>query len=163
ILTVHGTVGDTAVPGGFTMEVPLSLGIADNCDPASPSGDFDALDGLLTPMAKLVPEGEPVPFPTKAFNGGDDRPLQPPVGCGGVNVTAAMIDSPQIVALSEAIRGPIDITSLSLNAEAPGTSTSFFFVENDLLTGPHWQFNLNTEPLGTGTFTLTIKIGGKKN
>lgn len=149
VLTVHGTVGGNP----FTQEVPLALGIGDNCNPLVNSGDFDGVDGLLTPMAKLVPEGDTVLFPSKAFNAGETRPLKLRVGCGGVNVTASMINPPRIVGISEATRGPIDL---------PG-SAGFSYVPNDLLSGPHWQFNLDTEPLGTGTFTLTIEIGGRKN
>jgi hypothetical protein len=159
VLAVTGTVNG----GPFSMNVPLSLGIADNCDPASGSGDFDGLDGLLTPMAKLVPDGDTVPFPAKAFNAGDTRPLKLRVGCGGVNVTSTMIDPPKIVGISEATRGPIDITFLNLNADQTSTSDDFFYMDNDLLTGPHWQYNLSTEALGTGTFTITIRIGGRKD
>jgi hypothetical protein len=159
VLSVTGTVNG----GPFAMDVPLSLGIADRCDPASGSGDFDGLDGLLSPMAKLVPEGDAVPFPSKAFNGGDTRPLKLRVGCGGVNVTNTMIDPPRIVGISEATRGPIDITFLNLNADGAPATNDFYYVDNDLLTGPHWQYNLSTGPLGTGTFTLTIKIGGRKS
>jgi hypothetical protein len=42
ILSATGNVGGF---GAFAMDMPLSLGIADRCDPAAQSGDFDGLEG----------------------------------------------------------------------------------------------------------------------
>jgi hypothetical protein len=157
---VEGLVGDEP----FIMDVPLSLGIADRCDPAANTRDYDGIDGLLTPMAKLVPAGDPVPFPNKSFAVGNTRPMKLRMFCGAVNLDDASVDAPQIVGLSEATRGPLDINLLNLNADS-GTNPNdpFFRFNNALLAGgPHWSYSMRTALLGPGTYTVTIRIAGRK-
>lgn len=145
--------------GPFTMDVPLVVGIADTCDPAAATRDYDGLDGLRHPMARLVPTGDPVPFPDKSFNAGQTRPLKLRALCGGVNLRGADVDAPEIVGLSEATRGPLDIGSLNLNDDA--NSNDPFFRWND--STQQWIYNMRTSQLGTGRFTLTIRIAGRKD
>ena len=149
----------------FTMDVPLSLGIADRCIPAADTGDYDGIDGLLTPMAKLVPAGDPVPFPTKSFSAGNTRPLKLRLFCGQENLDDASVEPPQIIGLSEATRGPLDINLLNLNADSGTNPNDPFFRFNNALAvsgGPHWSYSVRTALLGTGTFTVTIRIAGRK-
>jgi hypothetical protein len=159
IISVTGTVGGSP----FSMDVPLTLGIADNCDPTANTRDFDSLTGLFSPMAKLVPVGDTVPFPSKAFTAGNTRPLKLQVGCGGTNLTDTMVDPPEIVGLSEATRGDLDISLLNLNMDDPANPNDpFFRFGSTAQNGQHWMYNMRTSLLGTGTFTLKIRIAGRK-
>jgi hypothetical protein len=159
-LAVTGTVGGEP----FSMNVPLVLGIADQCNIASGSRDYDGVDGLLNPMAKLVPLGDAVPFPSKAFVAGNTRPLKMRMTCGDVNLNDSLIDPPEIVGLSEATRGVLDIRLLNLNADNTNNPNDpFFRFNNALQGGGQWAYSMRTSLLGTGTFTLTIRIAGRKN
>jgi hypothetical protein len=158
VLAVTGTVNG----GPFLMNVPIAIGIADNCDINANVRDFDGLDGLSTPMAKLAPQGEPVPFPSGPFNAGQTRPLKLRMTCGGTNLTDAMVDAPEIVGLSEATRGALDIHSINLNDSGTNPNDPFFRF-NNTLSGGQWAYSMRTADLGTGTFTLTIRIAGRKN
>src|SRR6185503_8528539 len=122
----------------FTMNVPLNLGIADRCDPSASTRDYDGLEGLLPPMAGLVPAGEQVRYPPRAFTSGNTRPLKLRVTCGGVALTDQQVDPPQIVGLSEATRGPLDIRILNLNDDNASDPTDPFFRVSD----GQWIYNL---------------------
>jgi hypothetical protein len=160
-LQVEGTVDGEL----FSMDVPLSLGIADRCIPEADTRDYDGIDGLLTPMAKLVPAGDPVPFPSKSFSVGNTRPMKLRLFCGQENLDDASVDPPQIIGLSEATRGPLDINLLNLNADSGTNPNDPFFRFNNALTltgGPHWSYSMRTALLGPGTYTVTIRIAGRK-
>jgi len=159
ILAVTGTVNG----GPFSMSVPIVLGIADKCEAAANTRDYDGVDGLSSPMAKLAPEGDPVPFPSKSFVAGNTRPLKLRVSCGVVNLTDATVDAPQIVGLSEATRGPLDIHALNLNSDNTNNPNDPFFRFNNSLSGGQWAYSMRTALIGTGSFTLTIRIAGRKN
>ena len=162
ILTVTGIVDGEP----FSMEVPLTLGIADGCDGAARSRDFNGIFGLLNPMADLVPSGETVRFPANAFQAGKKRMLRLRVSCGATELTDADVDPPQIVALSEAVRGPIDLSTLF--DERQQTHTRLFTWEDRNtadreLDDETWAYELRTSGLGTGRFTITIRIAGRKD
>ncbi len=143
----------------FSMNVPLALGIAHLCNYNAGLRDYDGIDGLSSPMEKLVPAGDPVPFPGKAFNAGQTRPLKLRMSCGGVVLRGSDVDAPQITGLSEATRGPIDFATLRVNSDS--LSSDPFFRWND--STQQWIYNLDTNPLGTGVFTMTIRIAGRKD
>jgi len=155
LLSFTGTVDGAP----WTMSMPIGLGIADRCDGAAGIGDYDGIDGLQSPMARLVPQGDPVPFPTKEFNVGNNRPMKLRQLCGAVNLTGSQIEPAEIVALSEAVRGPIDIAHIVLNDDT-GTNDPFFRW-ND--SAKQWHYNMRTDQLGAGTFTVTIRIAGRKD
>jgi len=162
ILTVSGSVGGEP----FSMDVPLTLGIADGCDPAANSRNFDGIFGLLKPMAELVPAGDTVRFPANPFPAGGKRMLRLRVLCGGTELRDTDIDAPQIVALTEEVRGPIDLSTLF--DERQNTYTRLFTwddrnpVDREL-DDETWAYELRTSDLGTGRFTITIQIGGRKD
>jgi hypothetical protein len=153
-LTVTGTVGESP----FSMTVPFSIGIADRCVFTSGSRDYDGLDGFSNPMATLAPADDPVPFPGRTFNPGSTLPFKMRQLCGGVELKGVDVDSPQIVGLTEATRGAIDL-GLLINDDTG--SSDPFFRWND--TTKRWIFNMDTSQIGTGVFTLTIKIAGRKD
>jgi hypothetical protein len=158
ILSLTGTVNGAA----FSMDVPIALGIADRCSPAANTRDFDGLDGLSNPMAELAPSGDPVPFPSNSFTAGNTRPLKLRVLCGDVNLTDATVDAPEIVGLSEATRGVLDIKALNLNSDDTNNPNDPFFRFNNSLSGGQWAYSMRTALIGTGRFTLTIRIAGRK-
>lgn len=158
VLNVTGTVDGNP----FSMSVPLTIGIADKCDVTTGGKDFDGVDGLSSPMARLVPEGEPVPM-AGPFTAGNSRPLRLRLSCGGVNLTDGMVDAPEIVGLKEATLGALDIQVLNLNADNGTNPNDPFFKFNNALTGGQWAYNIRTALLGPGTYTLTIRIAGRKN
>ena len=142
----------------FSMDVPLSLGIADTCNFADKSRDFDGLDGLLTPMAKLVPIGDAVPLPHKNFKENHVVPLQLRQLCGGVDLTGDDVDAPQIIGLVDSKLGPLDITALTLDDDT-GTNNPFFTWDGEL---GRWVYHVRTTALGIGRFTLTLRIASRK-
>jgi hypothetical protein len=142
----------------FSMDVPISLGVADNCDFSEKSRDFDGLDGLLDPMAKLVPIGDDVPLPHKNFKENQVVPMELRQLCGGVELTGDDVDAPQIIGLDDSKLGPLDITTLILNDDT-GTSSPFFRWDADL---GRWVFHMRTTELGIGRFTLKIRIASRK-
>jgi len=153
-LQFAGIVNDSP----FSMDMPLSLGIADNCDFSEKSRDFDGLDGLLEPMAKLVPIGDDVPLPRKNFKENHVVPLELHQLCGGVELTGDDVDAPQIIGLVDSKLGPLDITALHLDDDT-GTNNPFFTWDADL---GRWKFHIRTTELGIGRFTLTIRIASRK-
>ena len=158
-LAVTGTVDGEP----FAMNVPITFGIADRCDPAANTRDYDGVDGMASPMAKLVPKGDSVPFPSKAFTAGNTRPLKLRMLCGNVNLTDSTVDAPEIVGLSEATRGPLDIRALNLNSDNTNNPNDPFFRFNNSLSGGQWAYSMRTALIGTGSFTVTIRIAGRKD
>ncbi|HET9300036.1 MAG TPA: hypothetical protein VFO11_08825, partial [Candidatus Polarisedimenticolaceae bacterium] len=154
-LQVNGTLNG----GPFNMDVPLSIGIAGRCIPGAGAGDYDGLNGLLSPMGPLVPKGDALPLPLPAINAGSSKPLKLQVLCGTQSLGEGETDHPEIVGLSEATRGELDIPSLDLNDSA-NPDDPFFKWDPAL---PGWRFQMRTANLGSGTFTLTIRIAGRKD
>ncbi len=157
ILTVNGTVDG----GPFTMSVPVVIGIADKCDFAAHTGDYDGVDGLSNPMRKLVPTGETLPV-AGPFSAGSTRPLKLRVLCGGTSLTATDVEAPEIIGLSEATRGALDIRALNLNSDNTNNPNDPFFRFGNNLSGGQWSYSMRTSLIGTGTFTLKIRIAGRK-
>ncbi len=162
VLTVNGIVDGEL----FSMEVPLTLGIADGCDAAAHSRDFNGIFGLLNPMADLVPSDGTVPFAANTFQAGRKRMLRLRVLCGTTELTDADVDPPQIVALSEAVRGPIDVSTLFDERQQSQTQLFTWDDRNPIdreLDDETWAYELRTSGLGTGRFTITIRIAGRKD
>jgi hypothetical protein len=155
-LQFSGTVNGAA----FSQSMPIALGVADRCAYELATGDYDGVDGLQNPMEKLVPDGDDPPFPSKPFNAGQTRPLKVRLLCGGTELRGGEIDPPEIVGLSEAIRGPLDIADLSLNDDGPNPNDPFFRWSE---SSKRWIYNMRTSELGLGVFTLKIRIANKKD
>jgi hypothetical protein len=77
--------------------------------------------------------------------------------CGGVELRGDEIDPPEIVGLSEAELGELDILSLNLNDDSD--PDDLFFRWNE--PNKQWIFNMRTSELGTGVFTLKIRVAGR--
>jgi hypothetical protein len=162
VLTVSGTVGGEP----FSMQVPLTLGIADACDPTALTRDFDGISGLLGPMANLVPNGEPVQFPEHAFSLGETAVLRLRLLCGRHGLTEAEVDPPELIALTEETRGPINLATLGDERQPAPHRLFTWNARNPVDPDPNdetWEYQLLTSSLGTGRFTLKIRIAGRKD
>ena len=143
----------------FAMDMSLALGIADTCDPTAPNGDFDGLDGLLAPLARMVPEGEPLVYPDKIFNRGQTIPARFRILCDGVSLRSGEIEDPVIVGLSPLGGSAADLAALPLNADGPDPYDPTFGFD---AAYQQWNFDLRTDALDPGTYVLKIQIGGRK-
>ena len=143
----------------FSMDVPIALGVAHTCNYAANVRDYDAVDGLYEPMAPLISSENAPSFPPDPFALGQVLPLKLRLSCVAPNLTDADIDAPQIVGLSEQTLGPLDIGLLALNDDT-GTNDPFFRWDP---AHTKWVFNLRTGVLGPGTFTLTVRLAGRKD
>jgi hypothetical protein len=152
-LEVEGTVDGAP----WSMTVPIGVGIAHTCTVGT--RDLDGVDGLLSPMGRLVPKGDVVPFASREFNAGNSRPMKLLQLCGTHVLTGSEIAPPEIVGLSEAVRGPIDISAIVFNDDT-GTNDPFFRFNDSV---KQWIFTMRTADLGTGRFTVTIRLAGRKD
>lgn len=154
-LKITGTVQGTGAP--FQMDVPLVVGIAGACNASLLDNTFDGVDGLASPMARLVKLGGTVIYPQPSQQG-KTRPLKLRILCGSTNLSGTQFLPPEIVGLS---RGgvPLDITVLNLNDDAPNRLNPFFRWNS----GSNWIFNLNTKLLAKGTYVITIRLGGEQD
>jgi hypothetical protein len=148
----------------FDGDIPFAIGIAGKCDPTTNNGDYDQIDGLYTPMAKLVPadEGYTIPYPSKPFSAGKTRPMKLRQLCGGVELLGNQIVAPEIVKLTKKVgNGPrVDVPLSDVINEDTGTADPFFRFSD---TGKQWIYNLRTTNLGPGDYIITIEIADEKN
>jgi hypothetical protein len=132
-LTVDDGNGGTA---SDTVQIQINVGV----------------QGLLPPLAGLVPEGGLIPLPGKAFKLGSTLPLKLQMFCGGSALTARDVAAPQIVLLmrfgEEIALATIDPDS----GEANDNGLLFRFSD------PNWVYNLSTKDLTTGTFVIAIRL-----
>jgi len=109
-------------------------------------------EGLKPPLADLVLEGLPVPMPGIAFKQGSTLPLRLQLFRDGVALTNADVSPPQIADLlrnGEAL----DLAMMDLDAgQANDSGTLFRFSDSN------WVYNLSTQGLSPGTYTITIRM-----
>lgn len=146
----------------FTATMPVAVGIADRCVPEEATRDFDGVLGLLEPLAKLVPSGDPVPYPATAFVAGSPLPMSLRLWCGNRELDDTTVDPPQIVAIHEQTRGALDLSQIVINDDTGTSDPTFYFGGDETRTYGPWNFNLRTDQLGTGRFTVTIRIANRK-
>jgi hypothetical protein len=109
-------------------------------------------EGLKPPLADLAPEGLPVAMPGNAFKQGRTLPLRLGLSRDGVALSNADVSPPQIVAL---IRNgeALDLATMDLDAgQANDNGTLFRFSDGN------WVYNLSTQGLSAGTYTITIQM-----
>ena len=154
-LRVTGTVDGEP----FEQDVKFNLGVSDRCDIANDARDFDVVDGLRPPMARLVPPGNEIRFAPAPFQQGETIPLRLAHFCGLTPLTDQNVDAPTIAGLSEETLGELDVQTLDLdNDRAPGDLT---FTWDELFK--RWVFNLKTTGLEPGTYTIEIRLADRKN
>ncbi len=143
----------------FQQDVPFVVGVGHACQMGA--REYDVVDGFSAPLAALVPEGNPVVFPSKGFKSSTKTiPAKIRLGCGTATLTGADIDPPEIVGLSK--NGvPLDIHTLNLNADNPNTDDPFFRYNR---TSQRWIYNIRTAALPRpGTYILTVRLGNRAN
>lgn len=110
------------------------------------------VEGLLPPLAALVPEGDSALPPNHAFKQGSTLPLKLQMFCGGTALTDVDVPAPRIVALMRN-GDAIVLSTLDLDAgEANDSGTAFRY------SAPNWVYNLNTQGLSAGSYVITIEL-----
>jgi hypothetical protein len=122
------------------------------------TGDYDGLDGLLSTLARLVPEGEPLVYPSKVFNQGQTIPAKFRILCGGVNLRSGEVEEPEIVGVVPLGGIALSLERLAINAGPDPYDTSFTFNASV----QQWNFPIRTDDLDPGTYVLKIRIAGSK-
>ena len=110
--------------------------------------------GLLPPLGGLVLEGDPIPLPNKAFKQGRTLPLKLQLFCGGTLLTDSDVTPPQIVGLVRAGDAPVDLEAVDLDSGEANDSGVLFRFSDD----GNWVYNLNTQGLSPGTYTIVIEM-----
>ena len=111
------------------------------------------VQGFQAPLAApLVPEGNPVVLPNKAFKQGRTLPLKLQLFCGGLALTDSDVSPPQIVNLFRS-GDPIDLETIDPDA-GEANDNGLLFRSSD----SKWIYNFKTKDLSTGTYTITIQM-----
>ena len=109
--------------------------------------------GLQSPLATLVPQGDPIPLPAKASKQGRTLPLKLRLFCGATALTDADVSPPQIVALVREGDAPLDLETVDLDAGMANDNGVFF-----RFSDPNWVYNLSTKALSSGTYTINLEM-----
>lgn len=103
-------------------------------------------------LSGMVPEGSPVPLSRQAWPRGAVLPLELRLFCGRQALGEKDSAPPRIVALA-GDRGPLVLDSLRApQGRADPSGLPFQF------NGASWVYDLNTAPLETGTYLVTILL-----
>lgn len=110
------------------------------------------VSGFESPLSMLVPEGDSVPLPDHAFKKGRTLPLRLQMSRDGTPLTDADA-APSIVGLARIGDPPLDLSTLDLDAGQSNDSGVYFRFEDG-----SWIYNLSTQGLAAGTYTITIEL-----
>jgi len=136
------------------------LGIGSVCGEAeTASGEFDHLEGLLPPLARLVLEGNTIPMPERPFKRGSTLPLRLRLACGAIPLTGRNAAAPRIVALARE-GTPIDLGALDPDAGSSNKNGLLFRFDSDR---GQWIYNLKTGDLSPGRHVITIQMPNGRN
>ncbi len=151
--TVTGVNPTVTLPLGIsTVTLVVNDGTVDSA-PDTVKLDIQVfVSGLQPPMVGLSLEAEPPLLPTKAFKQGSTIPLKLQLFCSGMACTNANVTPPRIVGLF-ATGGPIDLTVVDIDAGAANDNGVYF-----RFSDPNWVYNLSTQGLSAGTYTITIQL-----
>ena len=151
--TASGPSPTVALPlGASTISLVVNDGQVDSAPDTATITVTVRPEGLQLPLAGLVPEGNSIPLPDKAFKQGSTLPLKLRLFCGGLAVSGADVSAPRIVALVRSGE-PINIETTDLDAgQADDNSLLFRSSEGN------WGYNLSTRELSTGSYVITIQM-----
>jgi len=108
--------------------------------------------GLLPPLGAVVPEGQPVPVPDRAYRQGSTLPLKLQLFCGARNLTLSDVAPPTIVRI---VRTSAAIPVVVIDLDAGGSNDNgFVFRFADGL----WIYNLSTQALIAGTYNIVFQM-----
>lgn len=151
-LAVSGMT-DTDMP--FDAVVNFTLGVGSRCVPGNPIGDFDTLQGFLSPLNQLVPEGDAIPYPNKAYKQGRTLPLKLRLGCGGEIVGGGPLAVPPEIASLERTGEVVELPAVDLDAGASNDNGLQFRFHAG---SGKWIYNLKTSDLSRGRFVIGIRM-----
>ncbi len=155
-LNLTGQVAGVATSLGMNFV----LGIGSVCSEGDISnGQFDHLEGLLSPLARLVLQGNTIPMPERPFKRGSTLPLRLRLACGTIPLTGRNASAPQIVALARE-GTPIDLSGLDLDAGSSNKNGLLFRFDGD---HGQWIYNLTTGNLSSGRHVITIQMPNGRN
>jgi hypothetical protein len=151
--TVTGVKPAVTLPlGTSTVTLVVNDGTVDS-SPDTVKIDIQVfVSGLQPPMVGLSPDGVPPLLPSRAFKLGSTLPLKLQLFCSGLVCTNANSTPPRIVGLV-ASGGPIDLATVDINAGAANDNGVYF-----RFADPNWVYNLSTQGLSAGTYTITIQM-----
>lgn len=151
--TVTGVKPAVTLPlGTSTITLVVNDGTVDSA-PDTVKIDIQVfVSGLQPPMVGLSTEAVPPLLPTRAFKLGSTIPIKLQLFCSGVVCTNPTIAPPRIVALF-ASGGPIDLATVDINSGAANDNGVYF-----RFSDPSWVYNLSTQGLSAGTYTITIQM-----
>jgi hypothetical protein len=153
--TVTGVNPAVALPlGTHTITLVVNDGQVDSAPDTVDVTVTVEVVGLLSPLGGLVPEGDPIPLPNKAFKQGRTLPLKLQLFCGGTLLTDSDVTPPQIVGLVRAGDAPVDLEAVDLDSGEANDSGVLFRFSDD----GNWVYNLNTQGLSSGTYTIVIEM-----
>ncbi len=153
--TVTGVNPAVTLPlGTHTITLVVNDGQVDSAPDTVTITVTVGLVGLLSPLGGLVPEGDPIPLPDKAFKQGRTLPLKLQLFCGGTLLTDTDVTPPQIVGLVRAGDAPVDLEAVDLDAGDANDNGVLFRFSDD----GNWVYNFNTQGLSSGTYTIVIEM-----
>jgi len=153
--TVVGVNPTVSMPiGTSTITLVVNDGfldsIADTVDVTVTIG----VDGFKSPLVALVPDGEEVILPDKAFKQGRTLPLKLQLLCGTTVLTDTDVAPLEIVSIIREGEA-VNLETIDPDAgEANDSGVFFRFSSTDL----QWVYNLSTKDLSAGTYSISIEM-----
>lgn len=142
--------------GPSTVELVVNDGELDSAPDTAVITVAVRVQGLLPPMAALVPAGQTPPVP-RDFRLGSTIPLKLRLSCTSGPLTGDGVAAPVIDGLS--LNGaPVSLDGLDLDAGGSGGGGLAFRWSDD-----QWIYNLDTSALSAGHWVITLRLpDGKK-
>ncbi len=103
-------------------------------------------------LANLVPEGEAIPGPSKAWKAGASIPLELRLLCGSRVLEAGKVTPPSLVGLA-GDDGPVSLRAYCAASRRPEATCLLFHYH-----GGNWTYDLDTSDLKRGTYLATIQM-----
>jgi hypothetical protein len=154
--TVTGANPTVTLPlGPSTVTLIVNDGRVDSEPDTVAVSVFVSVEGFAPPLGALVPEGDAVQTPDRAYKQGRTLPLKLQVLCGGASVCQAGVVAPRIVGLARSGEA-LNIETLDLDA-GNANDGGVEFRPADC----HWVYNLNTRNLVPGSYAITVQMTDK--
>lgn len=152
--TVTGVTPTVTLPlGTSTITLIVNDGMVDSTSDTVDVAVTVQVQGLLSPLAALVPSGDPVVFPAHAFEQGKSLPLKLKMFCGGQLLTDTEVAPPVIAGLVRVGGAPVDLGTIDPDrGQTSDNGLRFRFSVGS------WKYNLNTKDLIVGTYELAIEM-----
>jgi photosystem II stability/assembly factor-like uncharacterized protein len=151
--TITGVNPTVTLPiGPSTVTLVVNDGYVDSAPDTTNVSVTVRVQGFLAPLASLVPEGDPVQLPDKAFKQGRTLPLTLELFCGGTPCCGPTVAAPRIVGLQRSGEA-LDLEALDLDSGQTSDGGLDFRA-----TGSSWMYNLKTKGLVSGTYVITVQM-----